>query len=87
MDFGLRSPFDTEGRIYVYLGGPGVPDGLADEFDTGLGPRYRLGQFVNSVGDFNGDGLDDFLGVAAGPVDVLGRIDSPAIIVYHYRPD
>ena len=87
MDFGLRSPFDTEGRIYVYLGGPGVPDGLADEFDTGLGPQYRLGQFVNSVGDFNGDGLDDFLGVAAGPVDVLGRIDSPAIIVYHYRPD
>ncbi len=86
MDFGLGSSFDTEGRIYVYFGGAGVPDGLVDAFDTGLDPLYRLGQFVNRVGDFNGDGRSDFLAVAAGSFRADNpEIDTPAVIIYEYQ--
>ena len=86
MDFGLESSFDTEGRIYVYFGGAGVPDGLVDAFDTGVDPLYRLGQFVNRVGDFNGNGRSEFLAVAAGAVNPFDpAVDTPAVIIYEYE--
>ena len=76
MDFGLTNSFETHGRIYVYLGGPGIPDGFADAYDTGSSAYYRLGQCVNRVGDFDGNGRPDFLAVAAA---------SPCVIVYEYE--
>lgn len=87
MDFGVASSFDIEGRVYVYFGGPGIPDGLVDAYDTGLTPVYRLGQFVNRVGDFDGDGREEFLAVSAGHIDLASKVgaDTPNAIVYEYE--
>lgn len=87
MDFGLTSSFETRGRIYVYFGGPGIPDGFADAYDTGLEADYRLGGCVNRVGDFDGNLRPDFLAVAAGfNIDISNpERDCPCVIVYEYE--
>jgi len=87
MDFGLASSYETRGRIYVYFGGPGIPDSFADAYDTGLGADYRLGGCVHRVGDFDGNGRPDFLAVAAGfNIDVINpERDCPCVIVYEYE--
>jgi hypothetical protein len=87
MDFGLTTSFETNGRIYVYLGGPGIPDGFADAYDTGAFPDYRLGECVNRVGDFNGNGRPDFLAVCPSSlVDPSNPArENPCVIVYEYK--
>jgi len=51
-----------DGEVHVYLGGPDV-DSLPDVFwrDSDVpGPQDYYGREVRGVGDFNGDGVDDF---------------------------
>ena len=87
MDFGLTTSFETHGRIYVYFGGPGIPDGFTDAYDTGAASDYRLGACVHRVGDFDGDGQPNFLAVSAAfRFDLINpERDSPCVIVYEYE--
>ncbi|MBN1592209.1 MAG: FG-GAP repeat protein [Candidatus Coatesbacteria bacterium] len=87
IDFGSANSFEANGRIYLYLGGRGIPDGIADAFDTGPTYDYRLGACVNRVGDFDGDSREDFLAVSMKvSVDLLNpEADSPNVIIYEYE--
>jgi hypothetical protein len=58
----LPTSFSTIGRVLVYLGGPDVdsiPDMVIDVKDLG---EYNtdFGTHCTGIGDFNGDGVDDF---------------------------
>ena len=57
---GNDDPDEDRGRLYVYYGGPGV-DATPDIILSGEASFDNFGFFVASVGDFNLDGLDDFL--------------------------
>ncbi|MBN2208130.1 MAG: FG-GAP repeat protein [Candidatus Coatesbacteria bacterium] len=87
MDFGLTNSLETNGRVYVYLGGPGIPDGFADACDTGPFSDYRLGECVNRVGDFDANGRPDFLAVSASSIiDISNPArESPCVNVYEYE--
>ena len=59
---GWPFPSDASGYIKIYYGGPdidGVPDIVIGNLDW-PGWQENFGREVSGVGDFNGDGVDDF---------------------------
>jgi len=87
------TPWSSIGHVAIYLGGADVdsiPDVYFDVRDT---PSYHhyYGLDCTGIGDFNGDGIDDFafstsLGGGQYVVYVYSGWDGPAVVDYDYDP-
>ena len=63
---GSRRGFRNNGEIHVYFGRQNLPSNMdADIIINGVedyGDEFRmLGEYIGAVGDYNGDGVDDFV--------------------------
>jgi hypothetical protein len=61
----VLSPQGTDGRGYLFLGGPAGPS-LSMTFDPGPGLPIAFGKAVGGGGDVDGDGIPDFVIAGAG---------------------
>jgi len=83
-DFAVGAPYadnagSEAGRVYVYFGGLPLPTS-ADLVLEGPNPGGRFGWAIAPLGDFDGDGRDDFA-VGAPYTDAAG-IEAGAVFVY-----
>jgi len=87
------NPLPWGGFIHIYLGGPDV-DSIPDivirnsEFE---GVQELFGNDVSGIGDFNGDGIDDFAFSAIGTnsrgaVYIMSGWSEATSAVYDYEP-
>jgi hypothetical protein len=64
---GLKGGYHNHGEIHLYFGRPELPEEMrADikfngEFDLDPDLFYGMGLYLGAVGDYNGDGVDDFV--------------------------
>ncbi len=64
---------NRQGKVYLYLGGPGGPDTTADFTAVGESNGDYLGTTVATAGDVDGDGFSDLLLGAPGYGSNQGR--------------
>lgn len=85
--------FSGDGRVYVFYGGPGldaVPDIRINNYDDEIF-ETAFGMDVAGLGDYNGDGIDDFAFSAMdvwskGVVHIYSGTGSPVDVPYEYEP-
>lgn len=70
----------NEGAAFVYLGGAAGIDDTADWVYEGNAADLRAGSSVAGIGDFNGDGFDDF--IVGVPGDDGGGTDAGAALLF-----
>jgi hypothetical protein len=90
---GYPDPSSSAGHVMIYLGGPGA-DGVWDLRIRNIDIdrfQYDFGKYVTGIGDFNGDGIDDFAFSAInslyqGQVFIFSGWDGGTEVEYEYTP-
>ncbi len=70
-----------EGAAFVYLGGPGGFDLIADAHFEADQANAQFGTGVGGAGDVNGDGLDDM--IVGARLYANGQVDEGAAFIYY----
>jgi hypothetical protein len=85
--------FSTMGDVTFYFGGPDADNVWDVQINNNDVPGYQdyFGQDCTGLGDFNGDGIDDFAFSAidawsVGHVFIFTGWDDPASVPYEYEP-
>jgi len=86
-DFAVGAPYANNagseaGRVYIFYGGNPI-SAAPDVTLEGRRAGERFGWSVAAVGDFNGDGRDDF--VVGAPFSNAGALENGAAYVYYGR--
>jgi hypothetical protein len=70
-----------EGAAFMFLGGPGAFDLIADAHFEADQANAQFGTSVAGAGDVNGDGLDDM--VVGARLFASGQVDEGAAFIYY----
>lgn len=86
-DFAVGAPSaniagSEAGRVYIFYGGNPI-SATPDLILEGRRPGERFGWSIAAVGDFNGDGRDDF--IVGAPNSDAGALENGAAYVYYGR--
>jgi hypothetical protein len=86
-DFAVGAPYANNagaeaGRVYIFYGGNPI-SGTPNLILEGRRPGERFGWSIAAVGDFNGDGRDDF--IVGAPFSNAGALENGAAYVYYGR--
>lgn len=85
--------FHTAGFVKIFFGGPdadSIPDVVINNYDI-EGIQEYFGNDVAGIGDFNGDGIDDFAFSAVnqfsrGEIYIMSGWDDATDVPYEYEP-
>jgi hypothetical protein len=86
-DFAVGAPsYDgsgtDRGRVYLFLGGPGL-SATPDVILESPSPTSHFGHAVSAAGDFDGDGIDDF--IVGAPFGDIAGFDAGEAYIYYGR--
>ncbi|MFO1496738.1 MAG: FG-GAP-like repeat-containing protein [Lysobacterales bacterium] len=81
-NYDLNAGNPNTGAFYVYFGGPGAFDPIADASVIGPTQNDNMGAAVSGVGDVNNDGIED-LAVGVPRFNPGGQVDSGRVFVYY----
>ncbi len=86
-DFAVGAPYadnagQDAGRVYIFYGGNQI-SATPDRILEGRRAGERFGWSITALGDFNGDGRDDF--AVGAPYSDAGAVENGAVYVFYGR--